>query len=117
MKRRLCVLAAALVSCSALAAEFRFVAAPQHDLNRIYRVDRETGEVGACQYGINDNNTGATLCFPAGEGAGKQDPGDYSLVASNHEKESAIFRVDARTGRMSVCYVWEKQVICTPPGL
>ena len=109
-------LVATMACTSALASEFRFVAAPQHDLNRIYRVDRETGEVSACQYGVDENNTGATLCFPAGEGAGRQEPGDYALVASNHEKESAIFRVDVRTGKMSVCYVWEKHVICTPPS-
>jgi hypothetical protein len=99
----------------AAAAEYDFVAAPQKDLNRIYRVDRITGEVGACQYGLKEDNTGVTLCFPAGDGAGKQDPGDYKLFASNHEKESAVFRVDQRTGRMSVCYVWKQQVICTPP--
>jgi hypothetical protein len=99
----------------ATAAEYDFVAAPQKDLNRIYRVDRITGEVGACQYGLKEDNTGVTLCFPAGDGAGKQEPGDYALFASNHEKESAVFRVDQRTGRMSVCYVWKQQVICTPP--
>jgi hypothetical protein len=106
---------AALLSGPATAAEYGFVAAPQKDLNRIYRVDRITGEVGACQYGLKEDNTGVTLCFPAGDGAGKQEPGDYALFASNHEKESAVFRVDQRTGRMSVCYVWKQQVICTPP--
>jgi hypothetical protein len=106
---------AALVSGPAAAAEYDFVAAPQKDLNRIYRVDRITGEVGACQYGLKEDNTGVTLCFPAGDGAGKQDAGDYKLFASNHEKESAVFRVDQRSGRMSVCYVWKQQVICTPP--
>jgi hypothetical protein len=100
----------------ALAGDYAFVAAPQKDLNRIYRVDRLTGEVGACQYGVKEDNSGVTLCFPAGEGAGKQDPGDYTLIASNHEKESAVFRVEQRTGSMSVCYVWKDQVICTPPA-
>jgi hypothetical protein len=97
-----------------LAGDYLFVAAPQKDLNRIYRVDRVTGEVGACQYGVNPDNTGVTLCYAPGDGAGKQEAGDYSLIASNHEKESAVFRVDGRTGSMSICYVWKEQVICTP---
>jgi hypothetical protein len=38
-----CALAlAALVATPAVAAEFDFVAAPQRDLNRVYRVDRIT---------------------------------------------------------------------------
>jgi len=106
-----------LIGCSpALAGDYSFVAAPQKDLNRIYRVDRSTGEVGACQYGVKEDNTGVTLCFAAGEGAGRQEPGDYVLIASSHEKESAVFRVDQRTGQMSICYVWKEQVICTPPN-
>jgi hypothetical protein len=105
-----------LVAGPAAAGEFSFVAAPQKDLNRIYRVDRVTGEVGACQYGVKEDNTGVTLCFPPGDGAGKQEAGEYALLASNHEKESAVFRVDQRTGMMSVCYVWKEQVICTPAG-
>lgn len=116
MKRCVMGLLALLSTSPAFAGDYRFVAAPQADLNRIYRVDRESGEVGACQYGVDEENKGATLCFPAGEGAGRQESGDYTLIASNHEKESAVFRVDIQTGKMSVCYVWEKRVICTPPG-
>ena len=64
------LLALALLGCTpALAGNYSFVAAPQKDLNRIYRVDRATGEVGACQYGVKEDNTGVTLCFPGGEGA------------------------------------------------
>ena len=116
MIRSLSVAVLLLAGGPALAGDYAFVAAPQKDLNRIYRVDRLTGEVGACQYGVKDDNSGVTLCFPAGEGAGKQEPGDYTLIASNHEKESAVFRVEQRTGAMSVCYVWKDQVICTPPA-
>lgn len=110
------LLVTAFIGCgSALAADYSFVAAPQRDLNRIYRVDRVTGEVGACQYGVKqEDNTGVTLCFAPGEGAGRQDPGDYMLIASSHEKESAVFRVDKSTGAMSICYVWNERVICTP---
>ncbi|QEN90310.1 hypothetical protein FZC33_30125 [Labrys sp. KNU-23] len=116
MKTSLGLAALLLTTAPALAGDYVFAAAPQKDLNRIYRVDRLTGEVGACQYGVKEDNTGVTLCFPAGEGAGKQEPGDYTLIASSHERESSVFRVEQRTGTMSVCYVWKDQVICTPPG-
>ena len=33
----------------ATAAPYDFVPAPQTDLNRIYRIDRITGEVSSCQ--------------------------------------------------------------------
>ena len=99
----------------ALAQQFQFAPAPQTDLNRVYRVDRVTGEVGACQYGLQEGSIGVTLCFPAGEGAGKQEPSDYALVPSRHEREGGIFRVDQRTGAMSICYVFDDKVVCTPP--
>lgn len=91
-----------------------FLAAPQVDLNRMYRVDRATGEMGSCQYAVKDGTVGVTLCFPAGEGAGPQEPGVYDLVASNHSREGGVFRVDRRSGRMSSCYVLGEQVVCTP---
>jgi hypothetical protein len=99
----------------AQAQQFQFAPAPQTDLNRVYRVDRVTGEVGACQYGLQEGSIGVTLCFPAGEGAGKQEPSDYALVPSRHEREGGIFRVDQRTGAMSICYVFDDKVVCTPP--
>ncbi|MCP8940049.1 hypothetical protein NK718_16100 [Alsobacter sp. SYSU M60028] len=104
------------MSCgAAIAGQFDFMPAPQTDLNRIYRIDRVTGEVGACQYGQKEGTFGVTLCFPAGEGAGKQEPSEYGLVASRHEREGGVFRVDMRTGAMSVCYVFDERVVCTPP--
>src|SRR5918997_1383005 len=69
---------AALWTCLAvpvLAAPYDFVPAPQTDLNRIYRVDRVTGEITSCQYGLQEGTIGATLCFGSGEGAGPQTPG------------------------------------------
>jgi hypothetical protein len=39
----------------AAAANFEFLAAPEIDLNRVYRLDKATGEIGACQYGLKDN--------------------------------------------------------------
>ncbi len=54
----------------AAAGNYEFLAAPQTDLNRVFRLDRATGEVGACQYGLREGTTiGVTLCYPPGEGA------------------------------------------------
>jgi hypothetical protein len=98
----------------ALAAAYDFVPSPQTDLNRIYRIDRVTGEVISCQYGLQEGTVGVTLCFGAGEGAGAQAAGEYGLVASRHEREGGVFRVNFRTGEMSVCYVFDERVVCTP---
>lgn len=98
----------------ASAASYDFVPAPQTDLNRIYRIDRITGEVSSCQYGLQEGTIGVTLCFSAGEGAGAQQPGEYGLVASRHEREGGVFRVNYRTGEMSICYVFDERVVCTP---
>jgi hypothetical protein len=107
--------AAMLAAClSAQAASYDFVPAPQTDLNRIYRVDKYSGEVSSCQYGLREGSVGATLCFGAGEGAGPQLPGEYGIVASRHEREGGVFRVNFRTGEMSVCYVFDEKVVCTP---
>ena len=102
-------------SGAALAQEYRFLPAPQIDLNRLYLVNRLTGEMGACQYAIKENTVGVSVCYAAGEGAGPQPvPGDYDLVRSNHEREGGIFRVNTRTGEISVCYVLAERVVCTP---
>lgn len=101
---------------AAFAASYEFLAAPEIDLNRVYRLDKATGEVGACQYGLKEASVGVTLCYPPGEGAGPQTPSDYALVASRHEHEGGVFRVDLRTGTMSICYVLNDAVVCTPPS-
>jgi hypothetical protein len=98
------------------AANYEFLAAPETDLNRVYRLDRASGEIGACQYGLKENSVGVTLCYPPGEGARAQQSSEYSLVASRHEREGGVFRVDLRTGTMSICYVLNDSVVCTPPG-
>jgi len=41
---------------SAHAANYEFLAAPETDLNRVYRLDRATGEIGACQYGLKGSS-------------------------------------------------------------
>ncbi|KAA2237035.1 hypothetical protein [Salinarimonas soli] len=98
----------------AQAGAYDFTPAPQTDLNRIYRIDRAMGEVSACQYGLQEGSVGATLCFGPGEGAGGQPAGDYGLVGSRHEREGGVFRVNFRSGEMSICYVFESKVVCTP---
>lgn len=99
-----------------LAANYEFLAAPETDLNRVYRLDRASGEVGACQYGLKEASIGVTLCYPPGEGAGPQTQSEYSLIASRHEREGGVFRIDLRTGAMSICYVLNDAVVCTPPA-
>ena len=110
------VAAGLLVAGAAQAASYEFVPAPQADLNRVYRVDKATGEVISCQYGLQENTIGTTLCFGPGEGAGPQAPSEYSLVASRHLREAGVFRVNQRTGAMSICYVLDDAVVCTPQG-
>lgn len=99
---------------TAQAAPFDFAPAPQTDLNRVYRVDKATGEVAACQFQLKEGGVGVTVCFPPGEGAGAQAPSDYTLMPSRHEREGGIFRVNIRTGEMSICYVFDDKTVCTP---
>jgi hypothetical protein len=103
-----------LMASPALATSYEFLAPPQLDLNRLYRLDKTTGEVTVCQYLQKEGTLGMTACFPAGEGAGKQEPGDYALVASRHEREGGIYRVEIRTGAVSVCFLYQDRVVCTP---
>lgn len=58
----------------AVAAPFEFAPAPQTDLNRVYRIDKATGEVGACQFQLKEGGVGMTICFAAGEGPGRRRP-------------------------------------------
>jgi hypothetical protein len=104
------------VSAGLAAGAYDFAAAPATDLNRVYRVDRSTGEMGACQYGLQEGTIGVTICYPAGEGGGPQPPGDYTIMASHHDQESGVFRLNLRTGEMSNCYVLEEKVVCTRPA-
>ena len=102
----------------ALAGNYEFLAAPQTDLNRVFRLDKTTGEVGACQYGLKEGTPiGVTLCYPPGEGAKAGPPSEFALVSSHHTQEGGVFRVDLKTGQMSICYVFnESSVACTAPA-
>lgn len=116
---RTAVLAAAMFVFAAqpvLADNFEFLAAPEIELNIVYRVNKATGEVGACQYGDKEGTIGVTLCYPPGQGASALTPSIYGLVASRHEREAGVFRVDLRSGAMSICYVLKQEVVCTPPA-
>ena len=114
----LCATATTALTATAWAAAstYDFLAAPETDLNRVYRLDKATGEIGACQYGIKENSVGVTLCYPPGEGATAQAQSEYALLASRHEREGGVFRLDLRSGAMSICYVLNDSVVCTPPG-
>ena len=117
-----------LAAAPAAAATYEFLAAPEIDLNRVYRLDKATGEMGACQYGLaegtggaaaaaaRNDDVGVTLCYPPGQGGGPQAQSEYALVASRHNKEGGVFRVDVRTGTMSICYVLNDTVVCTAPA-
>jgi hypothetical protein len=102
----------------ARAGNYEFLAAPQTDLNRVFRLDRASGEVGACQYGLKEGaSVGVTLCYPPGEGAKAGPFSEYALIASRHTGEGGVFRVDLRSGLMSICFVLnESSVVCTPPA-
>lgn len=112
----LALAAASIAAPAAVAGNYEFLAAPQTDLNRVFRLDRSNGEVGACQYGLKEGALiGVTLCYPPGEGAKAGPFGEYALVASRHTGEGGVFRVDLRSGMMSICFVLnEHSVVCTP---
>ena len=131
--------ALALAISAATGAEagerYEFLAAPQINLSLLYRVDTLTGDVIACQFGHNPGKTdvgpgayGITACYRGGDGATGQPPGDYGLVASRHEQEGGVFRVDYRSGAVSICYLYfqrqrqgdhevvtDQYVVCTTP--
>ena len=111
-------LLAAACAAPAAAGNYEFLAAPQTDLNRVFRLDRSSGEVGACQYGLKEGTPiGVTLCYPPGDGAKAGSSSEYALVASRHTGEGGVFRVDLRSGMMSICFVLnETSVVCTPPA-
>ena len=55
------------------ASNYEFLAAPQINLSLVYRLDKLTGEIIACQYGHNPGKTdiepgafGVTVCYRGG---------------------------------------------------
>lgn len=106
---------------------FSFAAPPSDKANRVYSVNRQTGEMNACQFERPDTaQVGLTRCFAKGDGAGPQPNGAYLLVSTGFAGETGVFRVNANTGEMSICYVRdvpkaggggnEPKILCTPQG-
>lgn len=108
------------------AAGYDFAAPPSAQANRVYGVNRQTGEVNVCQFERPEANpVGITQCFTQGEGAGPQKAGSYTLMPTHYEGETGVFRVNRDTGEMSICYVREttrtngtveSTLLCTPPA-
>lgn len=109
-------LAIGSTTTAVLAGSYEFVPAPQTNLSLLYRLDKVTGELIACRYGLKEGAVGVTICYPSGEGATAQQPGEYQLVPSHNATEGGIFRVDLRNGGVSVCYLYKEDVgvVCTP---
>jgi hypothetical protein len=134
LKWGLAAIAAGAFAPPAGAGQYEFLAAPQINLSLVYRVDKLSGDVIACQFAHNPGRTdvgpgafGVTNCYRSGDGATRQDPGDYGLIATRHEQEGGVFRVDYRTGALSICYLYfqrekegdheaiaDQYVVCTP---
>ncbi len=135
MRGVILALGLAAASGADAADRFAFLPAPQINLSLLYRLDRLTGDVVACQFAHNPGRPdvgpggfGVTACYRGGDGAVNQPPGDYDLTASRNEQEGGVFRIDRRSGAISICYLYfvrEKQgdgeriadqyVVCTAP--
>jgi hypothetical protein len=111
---------------AAASGPFVFGSPPSAQANRIYSVNVRTGEVSACQFERPEGSVvGVTKCFPRDASAGPGPAGTYDMVTTRYSGETGIFRVNAVTGEMSVCYVrdmpregggTEPAVVCTAPA-
>lgn len=105
---------------------FVFGSPPSAQANRLYSVNVRNGEVNACQFERPEGNlVGVTRCFRRDASAGAGEPGTYDIMSTRYSGETGIFRVNAQTGQMSVCYVrdmpkegggTEPAVVCTAPS-
>lgn len=104
-----------LAAAPASAAEpaYEFVPSPKEGQFYLYRINRETGEMGFCWFDGKSSESGTIVCGGPGAGGGPQAPGDYRLIAAPNSGQSAVFRVNTLTGEASVCY-WNGGVVCTP---
>ena len=107
---------------SAQEGTFDFAVSMIDETSVIWRVDRLSGEVGMCRFEqAKRAQVGALKCANRGTGAGvQQEPGPYGIKAGRFEDESAMFRVNLRTGSASLCYDVKhkdgRQVVCTEPN-
>ncbi|MCB4767956.1 hypothetical protein LGR54_05005 [Ancylobacter sp. Lp-2] len=107
-------------------AGYVFGSPPSVQANRLYSVNTHTGEVSACQFERPEGSVvGVTRCFPRDASAGPGEPGTYDMVSTRYSGETGVFRVNVKTGAMSVCYVRdmpkegggvEASVVCTAPA-
>ncbi len=107
---------------------YMFSAPPSAQANRVYSVNRKTGEMNACQFERPDSSqVGVTRCFTRGEGAGAVSAGNYQLVPDAIWRRDRYFpgqyrhRRDehllcARTCRRPAAGGNEAKILCTPPG-
>jgi hypothetical protein len=104
---------------------YSFASPPSAEANRVYGVNRATGEMSVCQFERPAGSfAGITRCFAQGDGAGAQAAGSYDLVPTRFAGETGIFRVNRDTGEMSICYVRDAPqagktdpiILCTPPA-
>ncbi|MFD2141771.1 hypothetical protein [Ancylobacter oerskovii] len=103
-----------------------FGSPPSVQANRLYSVNTRTGEVSACQFERPEGSVvGVTRCFPRDASAGAGEPGTYDMVSTRYSGETGVFRVNVKTGAMSICYVRdmpkegggvEASVVCTAPA-
>lgn len=111
------VLAGGMLAAGPAAAEYVFASPSVSNQNRVYWLDRYTGTIGACQYQAGGGPAGSMACFPPGEGARAMPSGDYDLKGSNWETEWGVFRLNRMTGEISLCFVKEAEVVCTPQAI
>jgi len=92
-------------ACGARAATYEFLAAPQTDLNRVFRLDKVPARSAPANMASRRQplRRDAVLSRRRGRKAGPA--GEYELIASRHTGEAGVFRVDVRTGFMSICFV------------
>ena len=102
--------------------DFDFKVARLKDTSVLWRVDRLSGEIGMCRFEqAKRDEVGALNCTARGPGAGiQEEPGPYGLKAGQFDDESAMFRVNLRTGSASLCYDIKhkdgRRVVCTEPN-
>ncbi len=85
------------------------------DLNRIYRIDASRARSGRASTARRKAPSASRSASPRATGPASRNPPNTASSASRHEREGGVFRVDMRTGAMSVCYVFDERVVCTPP--
>ena len=92
---------------SALAGDrYEFLAAPQINLSLVYRLDKLTGDVIACQFAKNPGKNevepgayGVTQCYRGGDGAVNQPPGDYGLLRRAMNRRAGCSASTTAAGR------------------